>query len=54
MDTAFRGCTWKTAGPGNTCGGEFAPGSFMHRDVAGATIGVLGYGAIGSAVRVQG
>ena len=53
MDTAFRACTWKSTAPGNSCDAKFEPGSFMHRDVAGATIGILGYGAIGSAIGVR-
>ena len=35
------------------CGNQFEPGAFMHRDVAGATIGIIGFGAIGSAIGVR-
>lgn len=45
MDADFRRCTWNSEPPGNTCRRP-AP----HRTTSGQTIGILGYGTIGSGV----
>ena len=51
MDSKLRECTWKTAPPGNDCRATGA--HILHKQISNATIGILGYGHIGTAIATR-
>eukprot|EP00401_Gymnodinium_catenatum_P067248 CAMPEP_0117508834 /NCGR_PEP_ID=MMETSP0784-20121206/27155_1 /TAXON_ID=39447 /ORGANISM="" /LENGTH=346 /DNA_ID=CAMNT_0005304405 /DNA_START=84 /DNA_END=1124 /DNA_ORIENTATION=+ len=45
QEETFRRCTWQTKAPGNSC--KMPP---RHKELNGQTLGIVGYGHIGSAI----